>query len=65
LHALSSVSLLQGLNFFGAPELSAQEQVALDLEVLDREEDRLVFLANVWLDKQATFDSLNTLFLGR
>lgn len=36
----------------------------LELEQLGHEEDRIVFLANVWLDKGETFESLHTLFSG-
>eukprot|EP00877_Chromochloris_zofingiensis_P012640 jgi/Chrzof1/762/Cz01g27210.t1 len=54
----------QKLNFFGAPTLSPEESVVLDLAAAQHTEDRLVFLSNVWLDKQETMDALHTIFLG-
>lgn len=54
----------QKLNFFGAPMLSTEQQAQFELAEMDAVDDRIVFLANVWLDRAGTFDSLHTLFSG-
>jgi hypothetical protein len=36
----------------------------MELAELDHSDDRLVFLANVWLDRAETFDALHTLLSG-
>lgn len=54
----------QKLNFFGAPMLSTEDQARLELAELDAEDDRIVFLSNVWLDRPGTFELLHTLMSG-
>lgn len=54
----------QKLNFFGGPPLTTEVEVRLELEQTDHEEDRIVFLANVWLDRSETFEALHTLLSG-
>lgn len=54
----------QKLNFFGGAPLGPEAALAAEMAEMDRANDRLVFLANVWLDVQATFDLLATLFAG-
>lgn len=53
------------LNFFGAPELTAEEQLAAETAELEAGEDRIVFLSDVWLDRQETFEHLGTIFAGQ
>lgn len=55
---------MQKLNFFGSPSLTTEVEVRLELEQTDHEEDRIVFLANVWLDRSETFEALHTLLSG-
>jgi hypothetical protein len=55
---------VQKLNFFGGPALTMEAQARLELDQSDHEEDRIVFLANVWLDRAETFEALHTLFSG-
>ena len=63
--ACSLPSLLaQKLNFFGGAALGPEAQTAADMAEIDHPDDRLVFLTNVWLDVQATFDMLGDLFAG-
>jgi hypothetical protein len=52
------------LNFFGAPELSAEEEAAAEMAELDGGEERIVFLSDVWLDRPDTFERLGTIFSG-
>jgi hypothetical protein len=52
------------LNFFGAPELTAEEVAAGKLAEGDGAEDRLVFLSDVWLDRPETFEQLSMVFGG-
>lgn len=60
----SAVICLQKLNFFGGPALTTEAEARLELDQVDHEEDRMVFLANVWLDRSETFEALHTLFSG-
>jgi hypothetical protein len=55
---------VQKLNFFGGPALTTEAEARLELDQADHEEDRIVFLANVWLDRPETFEALHTLFSG-
>lgn len=55
----------QKINFFGGPMLGPEDQARLELAELDAQEDRIVFLSNVWLDRPGTFESLHTLLSGR
>jgi hypothetical protein len=55
---------VQKLNFFGGPALTTEAEARLELDQADHEEDRVVFLANVWLDRAETFEALHTLFSG-
>ncbi|KAI8470951.1 MAG: DNA polymerase alpha/epsilon subunit B-domain-containing protein [Monoraphidium minutum] len=52
------------LDFFGAPELSAEEAAAAEVAEVERAEDRVVFLCDVWLDRPDTFERLGTIFSG-
>ncbi|KAF6263998.1 DNA polymerase epsilon, subunit B [Scenedesmus sp. NREL 46B-D3] len=52
------------LNFFGAPLLGPEQQARMELAELDAQDDRIVFLANVWLDRPDTFEALHTLLSG-
>jgi hypothetical protein len=54
----------QKLNFFGGPSLTTEAEARLELDQVDHEEDRIVFLANVWLDRSETFEALHTLLSG-
>lgn len=44
--------------------MSSSDRVALELAEAEAEHDRVVFLADVWLDRPATFEALHTLFSG-
>jgi hypothetical protein len=55
---------VQKLNFFGGPALTTEAEARLELDQTDHEDDRIVFLANVWLDRGETFESLHTLLSG-
>lgn len=55
---------MQKLNFFGGPGLTTEAEARLELDQPDHEEDRVVFLANVWLDRSETFEALHTLLSG-
>jgi hypothetical protein len=57
-------NVLQKLNFFGGPPLTTEAEARLELDQSDHEEDRIVFLANVWLDRSETFEALHTLLSG-
>lgn len=57
-------SVVQKLNFFGGPALTTEAEARLELDQTDHEDDRIVFLANVWLDRGETFESLHTLLSG-
>jgi len=52
------------LNFFGAPELTAEEQTAAEMAEMEGGEDRVVFLSDVWLDRPETFEQLSMIFSG-
>jgi hypothetical protein len=52
------------LEFFGAPQLTAEEVAAADMAEIEGREDRLVFLQDVWLDRPETFEALETIFSG-
>jgi hypothetical protein len=54
----------QKLNFFGGPSLTTEAEARLELDKVDHGEDRIVFLANVWLDRSETFEALRTLLSG-
>lgn len=54
----------QKLNFFGGAPLTTEAEARLELDQSDHEEDRIVFLANVWLDRGETFEALHTLLSG-
>ncbi|KAF8057260.1 DPB2 [Scenedesmus sp. PABB004] len=57
-------STAQKLNFFGAPLLGHEDAARLEVDAADHAHDRMMFLANVWLDRPATFDALHLLFSG-
>lgn len=44
--------------------MTTEAQARLELDQADHEEDRVVFLANVWLDRSETFEALHTLLSG-
>ncbi|KAG1674469.1 hypothetical protein FOA52_003074 [Chlamydomonas sp. UWO 241] len=52
----------QRLNFFGGPPLTAEDAANLAAEEAGRDDDRLLVLANVHLDKKETLDALNDIF---
>eukprot|EP00775_Hariotina_reticulata_P005085 gene5085-5326_t len=57
-------AVAQKLNFFGSPLLSPDQQALLEVAEVDHANDRLLFLANVWLDRKDTFEALHSLFMG-
>lgn len=54
----------QGLDFFGGAPLKADEVLRAAQWEADNEEDSVVVLADVWLDKPETLDRLRTVFAG-
>lgn len=54
----------QGLDFFGGKRPSADEAVQFAAHVAAAEDDRIIFLSDVWLDKPATHDRLRAVFDG-
>jgi len=46
------------------PVLSPEQQALLEAAEVEHYHDRLLFLANVWLDKADTFEALHSLFSG-
>ena len=56
--------VLQGLDFFGGKRASAHEAVQFAAHVAAAEDDRIVFLSDVWLDKPGTHDRLRVIFDG-
>eukprot|EP00798_Chlamydomonas_sp_ICE-L_P003761 gene3761-13821_t len=54
----------QKLNFFGGAPLAGDELMMVEMEEMSHSEDRVIMLANVWLDKKEVMDDLNTVFQG-
>ncbi len=54
----------QGLQFFGEDSLKATDWMAIEQAEQDAQADRMVVLADVWLDKPDTLDNLHTVFSG-
>ena len=49
---------------FGEENLKATDWVTIEKEEQNSEADRIVVLADVWLDKPDTLDNLHTVFSG-
>lgn len=56
--------LFQGLQLFGDEQLKASDWMAIQQAEKEAQADRMVILADVWLDKPAVLDSLHTVFAG-
>ena len=54
----------QGLDFFGGKRPSAEEAVEFAAHVAAAEDERIIFLSDVWLDKPGTHDRLRAIFDG-
>jgi hypothetical protein len=54
----------QGLDFFGGQRLSPEEALPAAEALAEDENDRIVFLSDVWLDKPDTLDRLKLVFEG-
>lgn len=59
-----SLKAAKGLDFFGGAPLKADEVLRAAQWEADNEEDSVVVLADVWLDKPETLDRLRTVFAG-
>ncbi len=57
-------ALAQGLDFFGGPQMKADDLMRAALWEGDNEEDSVVVLSDVWLDQPQTFDRLRAIFGG-
>ena len=62
----SDTSLLakQEVDFFGGKPPSPDEAIELEEVVRAAEDDRIIFLSDVWLDKPATLEHLRVIFEG-
>lgn len=49
---------------FGEDDLKATDWLSIEQAEQDAEADRMVVLADVWLDKPETLDNLHTVFAG-
>ena len=56
--------LAQGLQLFGEENMTQSDWVAVERAEQEAQHDRMVVLADVWLDKPQTLDSLHTVFAG-
>lgn len=58
-------SLLQGLDFFGGQPLKGEKLVkALEWEA-NHEDDRIILLSDMWLDKAETLVQLDVILSGK
>lgn len=55
---------LQGLQLFGEEQMTSSDYMAVEQAEQDAQQDRMVVLADVWLDKPDTLDRLHTVFAG-
>lgn len=58
------VTSLQGLQLFGEEQMTESDWYAVEQAEQDAQQDRLVVLADIWLDKPDTLDRLHTVFAG-
>ena len=56
--------LWQGLDFFGGTPLAPGEAVEAAMALAGDEDDRIVFLSDLWLDRPATLDRLRAVLAG-
>jgi len=54
----------QGMDFFGGKRALTDEALQFEEHVAAAEDDRIIFLSDVWLDKPATHDRLRAIFDG-
>jgi len=53
------------MDFFGGKRASTEEALQFEEHVAAAEDDRIIFLSDVWLDKPATHDRLRAIFDGK
>ena len=57
--------LLQGVDFFGGEPLKNEDDLMKAVEwESEHEEDRIVFISDIWLDDPGTLPSLDAIFSG-
>lgn len=54
----------QGLDLFGGSAPSVDEAIEAAADLAADEDDRIVFLADLWLDRPATLDRLRAVLEG-